>query len=152
MLLSKVTGRVVARLRNEFSRPRFESRLDGLSFIMAIIVSALLALLAVRAAVRLEVRWDTFWYHIPFAAIRGGIAIPFEVNEYVRGYFEGFPPLPHIVQGILWRITGSINATGVVNYGALMAFLIFCSTKLKAPFWLVAMWFQPSRKTLSTRH
>lgn len=102
---------------------------------------ALLALadLAVRAAVRLEYRWDTFWYHLPFAAVRGGLGIPYDMSDTVRYRYEGFPPLPELLQGILWRLTGSINATGVVNYLAFVAFLGYCHIALKARFWLVAL-------------
>src|SRR5678816_2954813 len=75
-----------------------------------------LATLALRSALRLESQWDTFWYHLPFAAVRGGLSIPYDMNDVRRLYFEGFPPLPDLLQGILWRLTGSVNATGVVNY------------------------------------
>jgi hypothetical protein len=78
-------------------------------------------------------------YHIPFAALRGGLRIPYDMNEIMRARYEGFPPLPHLLQGMLWRLTGSINATGVVNYVAFVAFLAYCHTALKARFWLVAL-------------
>ena len=104
-------------------------------------VFALLALadLGVRAALRLEDRWDTFWYHLPFAALRGGLRIPYDMSDTVKGRYEGFPPLPELLQGILWHITGSVNATGVVNYLAFVAFLAYCHCALKARFWLVAL-------------
>jgi dolichol-phosphate mannosyltransferase len=97
-----------------------------------------LADLAVRAALRLEPRWDTFAYHLPFAALRGGLDIPYELSDKMRPVFEGFPPLPHVVQGALWRATGSVNATGLVNLMAFGAFLTFAQRALRAPFWLVA--------------
>ena len=104
-------------------------------------VLALLALadLGVRAALRLEDRWDTFWYHLPFAALRGGLRIPYDMSDTVKGRFEGFPPLPELLQGILWHSTGSVNATGVINYLAFVAFLAYCHSALKAQFWLVAL-------------
>ena len=102
---------------------------------------ALLALadLAVRAAVRLDLWWDTFWYHLPIAALRGELRIPYEMSDTVKGYYQGFPPLPQLVQGMLWRMTGSINATGVVNYLAFATFLAYCHIVLNATFWLVAL-------------
>ena len=105
----------------------------------AVLALLALAILGVRAAVRLEDRWDTFWYHLPFAALRGGLRIPYEMNEVMQARYEGFPPLPELLQGILWRLTGSVNATGVINYLALAAFLAYCHTVLKARFWLVAL-------------
>jgi hypothetical protein len=38
---------------------------------------------------------------------------------------------------LLWRITGSVNATGVVNFLAFITFLLICQRKLRAPFYLV---------------
>ncbi len=102
---------------------------------------AILALvdLGVRSAVRLDLRWDTFSYHLPFAAIRGGLSIPYDMNDTIRPLFEGFPLLPDLVQGLLWRLTGSVNATGVVNFIAFGLFLIYSHKVLRAPFWLVAL-------------
>ncbi len=97
-----------------------------------------LVILAIRAALRLESRWDTFMYHLPFAALYGGLDIPYEMNDRLELAFQGFPPLVHTVQGLLWRLTGSVNATGVVNYLAFIAFLAICQRKFKAPFYLLA--------------
>jgi 6-pyruvoyl-tetrahydropterin synthase-like protein len=111
----------------------------AVSVVCALAVSAALVDLAVRAALRLEVRWDTFAYHVPFAALRGGLSIPYEMNDYFQPLYEGFPPLPDLVQGFLWRLTGSLNATGLANYLAFVAFLGYCHFALRAPFWLVGL-------------
>jgi hypothetical protein len=103
----------------------------------ALILVCLVAL-AIRAAVRLETRWDTFLYHLPFAALRGGLGVPYEMNDKLALAFQGFPPLAHWVQGLLWRVTGSVNATGVVNYLAFLSFLALCQRRLGAPFYVVA--------------
>src|SRR4029077_9687102 len=79
------------------------------------------------------------FYHLPYAALRGGVAVPFNMNDTVRAQFDGFPPLPELVQGVLWRITGSVNATGVVNFIAFAVFLAYAHKVLRAPFWLVAL-------------
>jgi hypothetical protein len=97
-----------------------------------------LVVLAIRAALRLEGRWDTFMYHLPFAAIYGGVDIPYEINDRLELALQGFPPLVHTVQGLLWRLSGSVNATGVVNYLAFIAYLAICQRKFKTPFYLLA--------------
>jgi len=107
-------------------------------------VCALVALVAltdlfIRAAVRLEIRWDTFAYHIPFAALHIGLNVPYELYDTLQVLYRTFPPLPHFFQGLLWRLTGSINATGVVNILAFLAFLTHCHVVLKARWWLVAL-------------
>ena len=98
-----------------------------------------MVVLALRAALRLELRWDTFAYHIPFAAQRAGLHIPYELPPYLEACYHGFPPLPEFVQGVLWRLTGSINATGVVNYLAFALFLFFTWRVLHARLWIVAV-------------
>jgi hypothetical protein len=108
-----------------------------LSYCLAVLVGLALLLLGARAVVRLEMYWDTFWYHIPFAAMRGGLGVPFELSSYISWHYEGFPPLPHLVQGILWRLSGSVNATGTINYLAFALYLAYGHFALGAPFWLV---------------
>jgi hypothetical protein len=125
-----MTGKQVGN----FERYNFVA--DAVAALLAVLA---LALVGLRAMLRLELRWDTFWYHIPFAARRGGLGIPYVMPDYLQHRFEGFPPLPHFIEGVLWRVTGSINATGVVNYLALVLFLYFCHRKLGARFWIVAI-------------
>ena len=104
----------------------------------AIAIVALLDL-AVRSAVLLDpFGYDSFFYHLPFAALRGGIPLPYDMNDTVRAQFDAFPPLPELVQGLLWRVTGSVNATGVVNFIAFAVFLAYAHRVLRAPFWLMA--------------
>ncbi|MDP9300395.1 MAG: hypothetical protein M3P43_05800 [Actinomycetota bacterium] len=110
-----------------------------LSFVAVLVASAALIDLGIRSAVLLNLGWDAFMYHIPFAALRGGLHVTYDMNDTVRPLFEGFPPLPEAVQGLLWRLTGSVNATGVVNFLAFAVFLIYCHSVLHAPFWLVAL-------------
>ncbi len=105
---------------------------------LAVATLALLDL-AIKSAIDFNPGWDGLAYHLPFAALRGGLSIPYDMNDSVRPYFEGFPPLPELVQGLLWRLSGSVNATGVVNFIAFGLFLIYCHKVLLAPFWLVAL-------------
>ena len=108
----------------------------GLTFLLAVIALAALLLRAMR---RFDTGWDGLAYHLPFAARRAGLPIPYEMNAQLRDRYAGFPPLPETVQGILWRVTGSINAAGLANYLALALFLYFCHRKLGARFWIVAI-------------
>ena len=100
---------------------------------------AAIAVLAVRAALRIETRWDAFYYHIPFAAKRAGIPIPFEMSPFIHDLYQGAPPLPEFLQGLLWRVTGSLNATGLINILALLLFLFYCRRILQASLSVVAI-------------
>jgi hypothetical protein len=115
---------------------RIVATLSGLGTLCALVA---LAVLGVRSAVDLHLRWDTFAYHLPFAALRGGLSIPYELSDRMAPAFQGYPPLPAFLQGALWRLTGSVNATGVVNYLAFATFLFHAHRALRAPFWLVAL-------------
>jgi len=105
----------------------------------ALIILGALALLFVRASLMLESHWDSLVYHIPFAALRIGMGISYEMPIHDQLCYDGFPPLVSFLQGALWKITGSVNATGVVNALAFFGFLIYCHKILKAPFWIVGM-------------
>ena len=127
--------RRVSAIARRFLRP-------AVLLTQACAVLATLALidLGIRSAVRLEPRgWDTWSYHLPFAALRGGLPIPYDMSDTMRAQFDAFPPLPELVQGLLWRLTGSVNATGVINFIAFGLFLIYAHKVLRAPFWLVAL-------------
>ena len=113
--------------------------LATISSVAALFALLALVILAARSALRLNLRWDTFAYHLPFAAVRGGLPIPYDMNDVVRPSFEAYPILPELLQGVLWRLTGSMNATGVVNALAFAAFLVHAQRSLRAPFWLVAL-------------
>jgi hypothetical protein len=113
--------------------------IDAAELAGALLGTLALAVLALRAALRIETRWDAFAYHIPIAAKRAELGVPFEMSPYIRHLYEGLPPLPEFLQGLLWRATGSLNATGVVNMLALLVFLYFCHRQLKAPFRVVAI-------------
>lgn len=129
------------------SRPRRTEQARRWSITLLLLTQACTAVaivalldLAVRSAILLDpFGFDTFFYHLPFAALRGGVVVPFDMNDTVRAQFDGFPPLPDLVQGVLWRITGSVNATGVVNFLAFAVFLAYSHKVLRAPFWLVAL-------------
>jgi hypothetical protein len=57
----------------------------------------------------------------------------------MQACYQGFPPLPEFVQGLLWRLTGSINATGVANYLALLLYLYFAWRQLGARLWIATL-------------
>src|SRR6187431_2601866 len=104
-------------------------------------VFAALAVLSIRALIRLDSGFDAVWYHLPFAAFRAGIPVPYDI---ARGdtsflYLQGFPPLADLAQGSLWKLTGVITSVQLVNLLALMAFVGYCRWALGCAGWLVAM-------------
>ena len=113
--------------------------------LMAAVVA--LGVIAARSVLRLDANWDALMYHLPFAALRGGMDIPYTLSERMASIFEGFPALPHLLQGLLWRASGSINATGVINILAFGAFLAYaqhdwktCTTALECADNSIGKW------------
>ena len=98
-----------------------------------------LLLLGVRATEQFDPSWDSLAYHLPFAALRAGIDISFEIPQTLVDLYNGAPPLPELLQGLIWRITGSVSATGLASYLALVGFAVWTSRMLRAPFWLVVL-------------
>ena len=111
----------------------------ALTAVCTVIATIALCDLAIKSAVDFNPGWDGLTYHLPFAALRAGLSVPFDMNEQFWPRYQGFPPLPELVQGLLWRLSGSVNATGVLNIVAFGLFLAFCHKVLAASYWLVAL-------------
>ena len=110
-----------------------------LKVIVDLLVITALFDLAIRSVIRLDRHWDTVCYHLPFAAMRGQLNLSYEMNDLMYLRYQGFPFLPETIQGLLWKVTGSVNMTGIVNYLAFLVFIVFCQWMLRARFGLVAI-------------
>ena len=47
------------------------------------------------------------------------------MGDYLEAAYDGFPKLFHILQGLVWRLTGLPQAVDVLNVGALVLFCLF---------------------------
>jgi len=77
----------------------------------------LVASLAVAAWHDVSKAWDTWSYHLPFAARLTGIV---DGSTYVFGRgnqarFDGFPLFGEVLQGVLWRLTGRPECASFVS-------------------------------------
>jgi len=75
--------------------------------------------------------YDVWYYHLPFAARLVGLIDPgtyaFSAENLRR--FEGFPLFAELLQGLVWRVTGRVEATSFVSLGALFA-LVFALVRV----------------------
>ena len=82
--------------------------------------------------------YDVWYYHLPFAARLTGIvdanAYAFSADNQAR--FDGFPLLGEILQGLLWRVTGHIQATSFASLAALFGLPLFLRRVFGAPLHL----------------
>lgn len=71
--------------------------------------------------------FDVWYYHLPFAGRLLGLtpasSYAFSADNLVR--FQGFPLLGELLQGLLWRVTGHIEAANLVSVAALFALPVF---------------------------
>jgi hypothetical protein len=80
----------------------------------------LLALLLSRAILTVDPYFDSFAYHLPFAARLAGLCPKscYQMGAYLEAVYDGFPKLFHVFQGLAWRITGRAQVVDVLNLGA----------------------------------
>lgn len=95
----------------------------------------LLVLLLVRALLTVDPYYDSFAYHLPFAARLAGLCPEtcYRMGDYLEAVYGGFPKLFHGLQGLVWRITGLAQAVDVLNVGALVLFCLFLHRWFRVP-------------------
>lgn len=83
---------------------------------LAVVAFGLLASMGVTALHDVSMAWDVWAYHLPFAARIWGL-VP--SSQYVfdrmnQARFEGFPLFAEALEGLLWRVTGRVQAANLV--------------------------------------
>ena len=115
--------------------PRSGRMVDGLLQLTAASVAVLWVL---RALLRVDQSWDTWMYHLPFAARLWGI-VPAEaylLPGYLEDRYQGVPLLGEWIQGLLWWLTGRPEAASVPALASLFLFLWFLRRFLQVPAYL----------------
>jgi len=79
--------------------------------------------------------WDTWYYHLPFAARLGGIAdrTSFELSNINRARFAGFPLLAEAIQAALWRLAGTPVAANLLAFSSVPLFAVFLRRRFRVP-------------------
>jgi hypothetical protein len=92
------------------------------SRILAIPVLFLLAAIVRKAWLDLDVAWDSLAYHLPFAGLHAGILSPneYRLSQFMTERYNGFPALPELIQGALWRVTSRIQAANFIGLTGLL--------------------------------
>ncbi len=106
--------------------------------ILRALASVLGALLLHAAWHDVSKAWDVWYYHLPFAGRIVGLVDPM---SYAFGHanearYHGFPLFAEAVQGVLWRITGHIQAANLVAIGSLFALCVFLRRMFGVPWHL----------------
>lgn len=111
---------------------------QGLEIVLILIAVLVIISIFLKAIIDIDTNYDTWWYHLPFAARIWGI-VPVEKfmpDLIVQYRFAGFPLLAHWLQGLFWSITGRVQATNLVGFFSLIIYFIFLKTYFQAPLYL----------------
>jgi hypothetical protein len=99
------------------------------------IALAALALVVVSSVTRPSIPFDSWYYHLPFSAYLLNIGNARETLLFSPGIQElyaGFPLFAELLQGGLWRLTGTISATTLLNSLGLALFVLAAVRVTKA--------------------
>ena len=100
----------------------------------------LLILLGRKALVDVDLHnFDSLAYHLPFAARFWGITPPekFLFLDHLEAMYRGFPLLGEILQGLLWVVSGHIQAANLVALCALVLYCCFAQAFLRIPWYVM---------------
>ena len=110
--------------------------------IVLISLSALVIIsVFLKAIIDIDTNYDTWSYHLPFAARIWGI-VPVEKfmpNLSLQYRFAGFPLLAHWIQGLFWFFTGRVQAANLVCFFSLIIYLVFLRTYFQVPLYFSAL-------------
>ncbi len=107
-----------------------------------------------KSIIDVDQSYDTWSYHLPFAARIWGIVPPeFYRFESTFDYmFSGFPLLAEFLQGFFWLITHHLQAANLVSFLSLVLFICFLKVYFTIPLYLstIALLAIPLVQTHST--
>lgn len=91
-----------------------------------------------KAVIDIDGAWDTWMYHLPFAARLWGITTP---DDYMMHYifeerFLGFPLLAEYLQGFFWWLSQRPESANLVGFISLLIYIIFLNRYLRIPLYL----------------
>ena len=127
---------------------------DALEIVLSLVALAIATSIFLKAIFDVDTNYDVGWYHLPFAARIWGI-VPkeyFVSGGKVEYRYEGFPLLAHFFQGLLWKLTGRVQAANLVGYLSLIIYLIFLRGYFKIPLYIstIAIFTIPAVLTHAT--
>jgi hypothetical protein len=113
----------------------------GLETFLQLGVLIVLISILLKAIIDVDTNYDTWWYHLPFAARIWGI-IPRELylfDNSIEYRFDGFPLLGQFLQGFFWFITGRVQAANLVCFFSLIIYIYFLKAYCQIPLYLSAI-------------
>ncbi len=115
-----------------------KKNLGIIDVILSLIALTIATSIFLKAFFDMDTNYDVGWYHLPFAARIWGIipADSFTSGDKVEYRYLGFPLLAHFFQGLLWKLTGRIQAANLVGYFSLAIYIFFLRTYFTIPWYI----------------
>ena len=112
--------------------------MGSIDVILSLIALTIATSILLKAFFDMDTNYDVGWYHLPFAARIWGIipAESFTSGDKVEYRYDGFPLLAHFFQGLLWKVTGRIQAANLVGYFSLAIYIFFLRIYFKIPWYI----------------
>ena len=111
---------------------------SAIEIILSAIALFVVVLIFAKAFIDIDNNYDVGWYHLPFAARIWGIvpAESFLSEAKIEYRYEGFPLLAHFFQGLLWKLTGRVQAANLVGYFSLIIYFWVLKSFFQVPLYL----------------
>ncbi len=80
--------------------------------------------------------WDAWYYHLPFAAKVSGLvgSDSFVFGPRTQAVYDGFPLFGELIEGLLWRMTGRIQAVNLPALACVPLLALFLRRRFGVSF------------------
>ena len=111
---------------------------SAIEIILSAIAFFVVLSILLKAWFDIDTNYDAGWYQLPFAARIWGIvpAKSFLSEDVIEYRYQGFPLLANFLQGLLWKLTGRIQAANLVGYLSLIGYFFFLRSFFQVPLYL----------------
>lgn len=123
-------------------------------FFLKLVAILIVASTFLKSLIDIDRSFDTWAYHLPFAARLANI-IPSEsylFSNWLEFRFQGFPLLADLLQGIFWLAFGRVQAANLVSFLSLILYIIFLKKYFYIPLYFstIALFAIPTVQIHST--
>ena len=114
---------------------------SAIEIILSAIALIIVLLIFSKAFIDIDNNYDIGWYQLPFAARIWGIvtADSFRSEDLIEYRYQGFPLLANFFQGLLWKLTGRVQAANLVGYLSLIGYFFILRSFFCVPLYLSAI-------------
>ena len=113
----------------------------GIETFLQLVALVVIISIFLKSIIDIDTNYDTWWYHLPFAARMWGI-IPQELylfDNSIEYRFDGVPLLGEFLQGFFWFITQRVQAANLVCFFSLIIYLYFLKAYFQISLYLSAI-------------